>query len=105
VAQGSIDEILVAIRITIRIRFFMIFLKDIYMKFLDRWVVIFTFFPIMLILMKYSSGIIVHGREAYRLHSDIVMSLEDILGYISPKTERIWTKRGTGMENGERMIL
>jgi len=32
-----------------------------------------------------------YRREAYRLHADIVMSLEDIFGY-SSKTEWIWTK-------------
>ena len=44
-------------------------------------------------------------REAYRLHADIVMSLEDIFGYISSKAGRIWTKLGRGMGSGERVLL
>jgi len=36
--------------------------------------------------------------EAYRLHADIVMSLEDIFGLSPRKTAgRIWKKLGKGM--------
>jgi len=41
-------------------------------------------------------------RESYRLHADIVMSLEGIFGYNSSKTGRIWTRLGRGMGNGEK---
>jgi len=40
-----------------------------------------------------------------KLHADIVESLEDIFGYISSKTGRIWTKLDRGMGKGERVIV
>ena len=42
--------------------------------------------------------------RSHRLHTDIIVSLKDIFGYISSETGRIWTKIGRMDGNDEKVI-
>jgi len=43
----------------------------------------------------------VSQRQAYRLHTEIVITLNDMFTYIFPEIGWIWTKLGTGIGAGK----